>query len=145
MESSAISAYILFAASKLDNGNVAIVKPEFFEQGVALDSLPAFLLGDITTWNIVFFLINTSKRFVNWCICVHQKDDSTVFYDAAVKQGDSHNFGPGYKSRRKLLLSKVNSAIEKLYEVICYFFSCSLIHFFLWFLYKFLALHIYGK
>ena len=122
MESSAILAYILFAASKLDSGNVAIVKPEFFEQGVALDSLPSFLLGDFASWNIVFFLINSSKRFVNWCIGVHQKDESTVFFDPAVKQGDANVVGQGYKSRRKQLLGKLNAAIEKLYQVMCYFF-----------------------
>ena len=119
MESSVILAYILFAASKLDTGNVAIVKPEFFEQGVALDSLPAFLLGDTASWNILFFLINSSKRFVNWCICVHQKDESTMFFDPAVKQGDAKFVGQGYRSRRKQLLAKLNAAIEKLYEVMC--------------------------
>ena len=119
MESSVISAYILFAASKLDTGNVAIVKPEFFEQAVALDSLPAFILGDLASWNIVFFLINSSKRFANWCICVHQKDESTVFFDPAVKQGDSYVKGQGYRSRRKQLLAKLNAATEKLYEVMC--------------------------
>ena len=117
MESSAILAYILFSASKLDTGNVAIVKPEFFEQGVALDSLPAFLIGDTASWDILFFLINSSKRFVNWCICVHQKDEATVFFDPAVKS--LHGMPPGYRSRRKQLLAKLNAAIEKLYEVMC--------------------------
>ena len=120
MESSAILAYILFAASKLDTGNVAVVKQGFFEQAAALDSLPAFFLGDVASWDIVFFLINSSVRFVNWCICVHQKDESTVFFDPAVKHGDSHSLGPAYRSRRKQLLSKLNAAIEKLYTVFCY-------------------------
>lgn len=119
MESSAIMAYILFAASKLDTGNVAIVKPEFFEQAAALDSLPAFILGDVAAWDIVFFLINSSLRFVNWCICVHQKDESTLFFDPAVKHGDSITLGPAYRSRRKQLLSKLNAALEKLYAVVC--------------------------
>ena len=121
MESSAILAYILFAASKLDSGNVAIVKPEFFEQAVALESLSAFTLGDLSSWNIVFFLINSSKRFTNWSICVHQKDESIVFFDPAVKQGDAKIVGQTYKSRRKQLLAKINAAIEKLYAVMCLF------------------------
>ena len=119
MESSAILAYILFAASKLDCGNVAIVKPEFFEQGVALDSLPAFLIGDTASWNIIFFLINSSKRFVNWCICVYQKNESAVFFDPAVRQGDLHGMPQPYRIRRKQFLSKLLGAVEKLYEVIC--------------------------
>ena len=105
--------------NKLDSGNVAIVKPEFFEQAVALESLSAFTLGDLASWNIVFFLINSSRRFANWCICVHQKDESTVFFDPAVKQDDSYVKGQGYRSRRKQLLTKLNAAIEKLYEVMC--------------------------
>ena len=118
MESAAILAYILFAASKLDNGNVAVVKSEFFEQGVALDSLSQFLLGDFASWDIIFFLINTSKKYVNWCISVHRKDDaSTVFFDPAIKQGESHASSRAYRSRRNQLLSKIDNAIGKLYEV----------------------------
>ena len=144
-----ILAYILFAASKLDSGNIAIVKPEFFEQGVALDSLQAFILGDTTSWNILVFLINSSKKFVNWCICLHQKDESTTFFDPAVKQGDSLAMGQTYRSRRKQLLCKVNAAIEKLYEVLCFFFlslsrKARVFAFSIWIQCKFLALHICG-
>ena len=114
MESAAILAYILFAASKLDNGNVAVVKSEFFEQVVALDSLSQFLLGNFASWDI----INTSKKYVNWCISVHRKDDaSTVFFDPAIKQGESHASSRAYRSRRNQLLSKIYNAIGKLYEV----------------------------
>ena len=119
MDSQEILAYILFAASKLDTGSVVIFKPEFFGEEIhAISDLDKFILGDISSWDIAFFIVSVTKHNKNWCICIHHKNTATIFFDPAIKPGENYrSLGGQYKSHRKQQLSRINQAIRKLYEI----------------------------
>ena len=121
MNSSAISAYLLFAASKLETAGIIVIKPQFFSAEInALSTLKEFIIGDVSAWEIVFIVVSVPKQNNNWSICVHQKDESTVFFDPAIKPGESHySLGGQYKSNRKALLGRINTVLQKLYELSC--------------------------
>lgn len=121
MDSQEILAYLLFAASKLDTGSVVIFRPEFFADEIqAISTLDKFILGDINSWDIAFFIVTISKRNTNWCVCIHHKNTATIFFDPAIKPGETYrSLGGHYMVQRKELLSRITSAIRKLYEISC--------------------------
>ena len=121
MDSQEILAYLLFAASKLDTGSVVIFRPEFFGDEIqAISTLDKFILGDISSWDIAFFIVSVSKHSRNWCICIHHKNTATIFFDPAIKPGENYrSLGGQYRAHRKQQLARINQAIRKLYEISC--------------------------
>lgn len=119
MDSQAILAYLLFAASKLETDNIIVFRPDFFGHEIhGLNMLEKFILGDLTSWEIAFFIATVSKQSKDWCICVHHKNIGTVFFDPAIKPGENHrSIGRQYRANRNELLNRINCTMQKLYEI----------------------------
>ena len=119
MECSAIMAYLFFTASRLDDSQpIIFVRPEFFStEVVGLDTLDNFVVGDINTWDKAFFIINTTKRSVNWSLAIYHRSESLRFFDPSIHHSSDANQRGRYRRQRSQLFQLILAVVGSLHEL----------------------------
>ena len=119
MECSAIMAHLFFTASKLaDSQPIIFVRPEFFStEVVGLDTLDNFVVGDINTWDKAFFIINTTKRSVNWSLAIYHRSESLRFFDPSIHHSSDANQRGRYRRQRSQLFQLILAVVGRLHEL----------------------------
>lgn len=119
MEYSAIMAHLFFVAAKLDDIQpIIFVRPDFFStEAVSLDSLHNFVVGDIRSWDKAFFLINTAKRSVNWCIVIYHRTESLQFFDPSIHHTSDTRIRGVYIKQRTQIFKIILAVVARLHEL----------------------------
>ena len=108
-----------FTASKLDDSQpIIFVRPEFFStEVVGLDTLDNFVVGDINTWDKAFFLINTTKRSVNWSLAIYHREESLQFFDPSIHYSSDTRQRGYFTRQRTQLFTLILAAVGRLHEL----------------------------